>query len=294
MHGFSQVSTQCLRLCADNDIGIHFITGGGNYVGAMSYGSGAVQRKLRQYSALSNDQTCLNLAKRLVQCKSEMQRQILMRARRKDKGDVLTEILSQMAKIIRLIETSDQAGILLGLEGNIAQLYFRGLPEILSDQLPTEMRFFGRNKRPPRDRVNCLLSYGYALLLKDVLNAILVVGLEPALGFYHRPRSSAPPLALDLMEIFRVLMVDIPVLNSINRLQWDIQEDFVVAGNQVWLSNEGKRKLITLYERRKTETWKHPAIGYSLSYGRMVELEVRLLEKEWMGEGGLFAQLRLR
>jgi CRISPR-associated protein Cas1 len=121
-----------------------------------------------------------------------------------------------------------------------------------------------------------------------------VVGLEPALGFYHQPRTQAPPLALDLMEIFRVPLVDLPIMGSINRNQWDVQADFEIRGNQVWLSESGRRKFISLYERRKEESWKHPVTGYSLTYRRLIELEVRLLEKEWMGEGGLFAQLVIR
>lgn len=127
-----------------------------------------------------------------------------------------------------------------------------------------------------------------------MLNAILIVGLDPSLGFYHQPRSQAHPLALDLMELFRVPLVDLPVIGSINRRQWDPEKDFQIAGRQVWLSDAGKRKLIGIYERRKTDTWKHPVIGYSLSYARLLELEVRLLEKEWMNEGGLFARFRLR
>jgi CRISPR-associated protein Cas1 len=126
------------------------------------------------------------------------------------------------------------------------------------------------------------------------MNAILTVGLEPALGFYHQPRSQASPLALDLIEIFRVPLVDLPVMASINRVQWDSQADFEIRGAQVWLSDAGRRKLIELYERRKEDSWKHPATGYSLTYRRLLELEVRLLEKEWMGEGGLFGQLVLR
>jgi CRISPR-associated protein Cas1 len=138
------------------------------------------------------------------------------------------------------------------------------------------------------------LSFGYALLLKDVMNAILAVGLEPALGFYHQPRSQASPLGLDLLEIFRVPLVDMVVMASINRGQWNAQADFDIRGEQVWLSNAGRHKFIELYERRKEETWKHPVTGYSLTYRRLFELEVRLLEKEWSGEGGLFAQLVVR
>jgi len=183
---------------------------------------------------------------------------------------------------------------LRGFEGSVGALYFSSFGSLLSKEVPSELSFSHRNRRPPRDRVNALLSYGYGILLKDVVQAISVVGLEPAFGFYHQPRSSAPPLALDLMEIFRVLLVDIPVLNSINRQQWDVKKDFVATRQQVWLSDEGKKKFVGVYERRKADSWKHPVIGYSLNYSRILELEVRLLEKEWMNEGGLFAQLRLR
>lgn len=126
------------------------------------------------------------------------------------------------------------------------------------------------------------------------MNAILTVGLEPALGFYHQPRTQAPPLALDLMEVFRVPLVDMTIISSINRGQWHETEDFDIRGQQVWLSESGRRQLIELYEARKSEKWKHPATGYSLTYRRLFELEVRLLEKEWSGEAGLFGRLVLR
>ena len=126
------------------------------------------------------------------------------------------------------------------------------------------------------------------------MQAIMSVGLEPALGFYHTPRSSAYPLALDLMELFRLLVWDIPVIGSINRHQWNEDEDYDVTEGRVWLSNTGRRKAIALFERRLEETWKHPVVRYSLSYARLMELEARLLEKEWTGAPGLFAKMRIR
>ena len=96
------------------------------------------------------------------------------------------------------------------------------------------------------------------------------------------------------MEIFRVPLVDMPIMAAINRHQWDADDDFDISSDRVWLSDSGRRKLISLYEQRKAETWKHPVIQYSLTYRRLIELEVRLLEKEWTGEGGLFGQLILR
>jgi CRISPR-associated protein Cas1 len=127
-----------------------------------------------------------------------------------------------------------------------------------------------------------------------VIQAIRCIGLEPALGFYHQPRSAAPPLALDLIELFRVPCVDMPVVAAINRKQVDPGGDFQRTGHQVWLSDAGRRKLIALFERRMADLWRHPLLDYSLSYRRHVELEVRLLEKEWSGEPGQFALTRIR
>jgi CRISPR-associated protein Cas1 len=202
--------------------------------------------------------------------------------------------IAQMKLLLKQLPQVDSIESLLGYEGNLAMLYFGALPHVLGKDIPDSLHFNGRNRRPPKDRFNAMLSFGYSLLIKDVMNAILAVGLEPALGFYHQPRTQAPPLALDLMEVFRVPLVDIPVVTSINRNQWDESADFDIRGQQVWLSDEGRRKFITLYEQRKAETWKHPVTGYSLTYRRLLELEVRLLEKEWCGEGGLFGHLTVR
>lgn len=296
LHSFSQISTQALHFCADQGIGVHFISGGGRYLGSFDTRQGSIQRRIRQYAALSNPDTCLDLARKLVVCRGQGQRKFLMRGARGKTGvpETLNKAIAQMKAVLKQVPQAKSLESLLGLEGNLAALYFGALPCLISQEVTEEMHFNGRNRRPPLDRFNALLSFGYALLLKDVMNAILTVGLEPALGFYHQPRSQAAPLALDLLEIFRVPLVDMTVMASVNRGQWDTKADFEIRGKQVWLSEAGRRKFVELYERRKQESWKHPATGYSLTYRRLFELEVRLLEKEWMGEGGLFAQLVLR
>lgn len=96
------------------------------------------------------------------------------------------------------------------------------------------------------------------------------------------------------MELFRVPLWDMALVASINRLQWDPDAHFTFGGPQVWLSDAGRKQAIEVYERRKEDHWKHPVTHYSLSYDRLIELEVRLLEKEWTGQPGLFAQNRLR
>jgi CRISPR-associated protein Cas1 len=295
LHSYAQISTQALYFCAEQEIGIHFISGGGRYIGSVDARAGSIQRRIRQYKALSDPEFCLKLVRQLVTCRGQSQRKFLMRGQRGDSTHSgLESAIEQMQRVLKQVPSAASIGSLLGLEGNLAALYFKALPQLLSETAPTELQFSGRNRRPPLDRFNALLSFGYSLLLKDVMNAILVVGLEPALGFYHQPRSQASPLALDLMEIFRVPLVDLPLMGSINRGQWDVQADFELRGQQVWLSESGRRKLIGIYERRKEESWKHPVLKYSLTYRRLLELEVRLLEKEWMGEGGLFGQLVLR
>lgn len=296
LHSFSQISTQALHFCLDQGIGVHFISGGGRYLGSFDTRQGSIQRRIRQYQALSNPDTCLQLARKLVICRGQGQRKILMRGQRGMTvvSAKLKKAIAQMKALLKQVPKAQSLDSLLGLEGNLAALYFGALPCLISQRVPPELRFDHRNRRPPKDRFNALLGFGYALLLKDVMNAILTVGLEPALGFYHQPRSQAAPLALDLLEVFRVPLVDMLVMASINKGQWDVQADFEVRGVQVWLSDAGRRKLVGLYERRKEESWKHPVTGYSLTYRRLLELEVRLLEKEWMGEGGLFGQLVVR
>lgn len=296
LHSFSQLSTQALHFLSYKDVGIHFISGGGRYVGSLDTRQGSIQRRINQYRALTQPELSLDLAKKLVYCRGESQRKFLMRGKRnrQESLPLVEEAIDQIKAVVRLVQHSDSLASLLGYEGNIAALYFAALPELLTEDVPDNLRFAGRNRRPPKDRFNALLSFGYSLLIKDVMNAILTVGLEPALGFYHQPRTQAPPLALDLMEVFRVPLVDMTIISSLNRGQWHESEDFDIRGQQVWLSESGRRKFIEIYEARKSEKWKHPATGYSLTYRRLFELEVRLLEKEWSGEAGLFGRLILR
>jgi len=296
LHSFSQISTQALHFCADEQIGVHLVSGGGRYVGSFDSRQGSVQRRIRQYAALADQELCLKLAQQLVRCRGESQRKFLMRGKRgmAKVPDALLGAINQMKRVLQSIEQAPTLASLLGIEGNLGSLYFGALSLLIKEHVDLSLQFKQRNRRPPKDRFNALLSFGYSLLLRDIMNAILVVGLEPALGFYHQPRSQASPLALDLMEIFRVPLVDMVVMASINRGQWEAETDFTVRGDQVWLSDAGRRKFISVYERRKGETWQHKVLGYSLTYRRLLELEVRLLEKEWMGEAGLFGQFVLR
>src|SRR5439155_8786444 len=121
---------------------------------------------------------------------------------------------------------------------------------LLAESVPAELRWSARSRRPPLDRFNAILSFGYGLLHTAVMRAVLASGLEPALGFFHTPRSAAYPLVLDLMELFRLPLLDLVVIGSLNRGQWDAQADFAVTRAKVWLSDAGRKKAIGLFEAR--------------------------------------------
>lgn len=292
LHGAAQITSQTVHYALAHDIGVHWLSGGGQYAGGIA-APGGVQRRHRQFAGLSDPTFCLELARRLARAKVANQLHFLLRSAR-NRG-VRTEVeaaLSGMRAELRGMEQADDPDTLRGHEGMAGRHYFSGLP-LLLDPGQAHMKFVGRSRRPPTDRFNAALSFGYALLYRDVVAALLVVGLEPAFGFFHRPRSAAYPLALDLMELFRTTMWDMPLVAAINRQQWR-EDDFIATGRQVWLAETGRKLAISLYETRKQEVWRHPAVGYSLSYQRAIELEARLLEKEWSGSPGLFARMRLR
>ena len=296
IHGYAQISTQAIHLCASQEVGVHWFTGGGRYVSGLVPGASPVQRRIRQFEALRDPGVTFRLARRLAIARMSGQLGFLLRASRgKDRKVLGIDVAVRgLRNALRAASHAEGIDALRGHEGDAGRHYFSGFPGLLRDDLEERLRFNGRNRRPPRDRINALLNFGYALLYRDVLQAIIAVGLEPAFGFFHRPRSAAHPLVLDLMELFRVPLWDMPLVASVNRLQWDAEADFTQAGKQVWLSDGGRKKAIAVYERRKEDRWKHPVTGYSLSYARLIELEARLLEKEWAGEPGLFARMRLR
>lgn len=301
LHGNVQISAQALSFCVDESVGVHWFRSNGEYVGGLATQSGSIHRRVRQFEALRDEGTRIALARRLVAAKVEAQLRFVLRASR-DRPEVRAGLGSQVRDLRGLlakVKHTTNVDSLLGVEGAAALRYFSCVPSLLVTSVPETLGWSGRSRHPPLDRFNALLSFFYGLVHREVETALFSVGLDTAFGFYHRPRGSAGPLGLDIMELFRVPLADMPVISSINRGSWDVEEDFELvkrAGvvTRVWLSAAGRRKALEIFERRRRETWKHNVLGYSLSYGRLVELEARLLEKEWTGRPGLFATFRLR
>ncbi|MDZ4780598.1 MAG: type I-MYXAN CRISPR-associated endonuclease Cas1 [Planctomycetia bacterium] len=296
IHGYGQLTTQALHLCAYRGVAIDWLTFGGRFVAGVSASPGRVQQRIRQYRALTDDDVRLNLSQRTIHAKIESQLRYLLRASRGNKAirHAVQEPINRIRDVMPKLDQIGSADSLRGLEGVAAKAYFAALPQLLSSRVNSLLIPNGRSKHPPEDRFNALLSFGYGMLFALVHRTLRGVGLEPSLGFFHQPRSSAPPLVLDLVELFRVPLVDMPVVGSVNRNQWSAADDFTVAGRQVWLSGDGRKKAIALFEDRLNEVYRHPFTRQSMSYARIVELEARLLEKEWTGAPGLYARMRMR
>lgn len=295
IHGSAQISTQMISYLTLKEIPVHWFTGGGSYIGGIGNHVN-VQRKIRQYEALRDKSFCLDLTRKLVKAKAESQIRYILRASRKnkDRTEEQQNKINRMRELLSSVDGAENVDSIRGYEGSIARIYHSITPDLLVENLDREMIPDGRTRRPPQDPYNAALSFLYSLLYRSVNQAIISVGLEPAFGFYHTPRSTAPPLVLDLMELFRVSLCDIPLIGSLNRMSWNAEVDFVKTKNKVWLSDEGRKKAIRIYEERLDDEWKHPVTGYSVSYYGMIELEVRLLEKEWSDRVSLFARARLR
>jgi CRISPR-associated protein Cas1 len=187
--------------------------------------------------------------------------------------------------------TSGSIESLLGIEGYAAKIYFEHFAKMLKNE--TAFAFEKRNRRPPRDPVNALLSLAYSLLAKDFSIALTVAGLEPLLGFYHQPRAGRPSLALDLMEEFRPIIADSVVVTAINTGVVS-QSDFVTQGDASALTASGRRNFIQAYERRMQQEITHPAFGYKVSYRRVLEVQARLLSRSILGEIADYPQFLTR
>ena len=201
--------------------------------------------------------------------------------RRHLESDDRDKLLFQLNDLIRKAERADNVATLLGIEGTAARFYFGGFARLLKGGDAFEIN--GRNRRPPRDPVNALLSFVYALLARELTVAAQAVGFDPLLGFFHRPRYGRPSLALDMCEEFRPLLADSIVLMLVNNGEIT-EQSFIQRSGSFALTPAGRRAVMAAYERRLQSEVTHPLFGYRISYRRILEVQMRLLARTVMGE----------
>lgn len=301
--GNIQLTTQAIQALCQNEIPIAYFSMGGWFYG-VTQGLGVKNIFLRreQFRLADIPSCCLRLARALVTGKIRNQRTLLQR----NHLEPPARALALMKCMQRDAETAQSLEQLLGVEGNAARIYFENFAGMIKvgqvsnaesrdheeqgAALDSEgstpkfsFDFQSRNRRPPRDPVNALLSLAYSLLAKDLTIITKTIGFDPFMGYYHQPRFGRASLALDLMEPFRPLIADSAVLSAINTRMVTV-DDFVRAGNAVALKPDGRKKFFRAYEQRMDTLVTHPLFGYRVNYRRILEIQGRLLARVLTGE----------
>ena len=283
--GNVQLSTQAVQALCEAGVPICYFSQGGWFYGVTT-GMNTKNIFLRraQFRLAEQEWFALRLARALVAGKIRNQRVMLQR----NHIEPESRVLSEMKQMIDRAERARSIEELLGIEGNAARLYFSrfsGMIKVEEEDGAGEFRldFNQRNRRPPRDPVNALLSLAYSLLTKDLTVTCYAVGFDPFLGFYHQPRFGRPALALDLMEPFRPLIAESAVLSAINT-RMVTAKDFVRAGKAVALTAAGRKAFFRAYELRMDSLVTHPLFDYRVSYRRLLEIQARLLARVIEGE----------
>jgi CRISPR-associated protein Cas1 len=284
--GNVQLSTQAVQTLCELEVPICYFSQGGWFYGITTgLNTKNIFTRRAQFRLAEEPWFALSLARRLVTGKIRNQRTMLQRNHIEPRPESLLR-LKQMAEAAERASSLDQ---LLGIEGNAAHIYFADFDGMIkTDDAPDahfQFDFNGRNRRPPRDPVNALLSLAYSVLVKDLTIACYAVGLDPYLGFYHQPRFGRPALALDLMEPFRPLIADSAVLTAVNT-RMITERDFVRAGPSVALTPNGRKGFFRAFEQRMDMLVTHPIFEYRVSYRRLLEIQARLLARVLDGEIG--------
>ena len=279
--GRVQVSTQALHECFAREIPVLWLSTGG-WLQGFAVGQPSKYVELRRRQTAVHAQGGAGLAQQMIAGKILNSRVLL---RRNARGDV-SGTVAALRRLADQARGADNFATLLGIEGTAARMYFAALPSMLAEPAApfgAEFSQLGRNRRPPPDPLNALLSFCYSMLTKDLVAITLGVGLDPYLGVYHRSRYGRPALALDLAEEFRPLIADSVVIGLLNNAEVTAA-DFLRRGGAVSLTADGRRAVLRAYERRLDTEIRHPVFGYRISYRRVMDVQARLLAGVLVGE----------
>lgn len=301
LYGNIQISTQAIQALCENEVPIAYFSMGGWFYGVtQALGVKNIFLRREQFRLSDVPAFCLRLASELVVGKIRNQRTMLQR----NHIEPPPHALAMLKCMCEQAEQATAMDVLLGIEGNAARIYFEhfaGMIKRGGDETDSRASgaaasetaspdgdaftfdFRNRNRRPPRDPVNALLSLAYSMLAKDLTIITQAVGFDPYQGFYHQPRFGRASLALDLMEPFRPLIADSAVLSAINTRMVG-PNDFVRAGQSVALTANGRKAFFRAYEQRMDALVTHPLFGYRVNYRRILEIQTRLLARVLTGE----------
>jgi CRISPR-associated protein Cas1 len=287
VHGNVDLTGGLLRELLWRGLPVVFTTGTGRVVGWATAAAGPNgASRVRQHLASAEGR--LDLAREFVAAKITNQATLLRRL-----GAAPTTVIA-MRRLARTAQFADSLGQLLGYEGDAAAAYFEAFPTMLKGPaVELGSAFATRTRRPARDPVNAALNYAYALLLGDVVRAILATGLDPHAGFLHSSNRNKPALALDLCEEFRAPVADSTVVGAFNNGELSMSDFASVLGTTT-LRPAGRRSLIAAYERRASGTFRHPTFDYLVTWRRAMEIQARLVLGVLDGTQARYRGIRVR
>lgn len=283
--GYMGASPGLMKLCAEYNVSLSFLSPQGKFIGRFQGPiKGNVLLRTKQWNLAKNEKFALEVSKLFIAGKIQNYRNILARFLR-DNGndDAVKETVAQLKHCKQKALASTDFDYLRGVEGDAANRYF----EIFSKQIlqqKDDFAFSGRNRRPPKDAINAMLSFVYTLIASDVISALETIGLDPYIGFLHTLRPGRASLALDMMEELRAYLGDRLVLSLINRRQLCIR-DFIRQGeDSVVMTDNGRKIILTAWQNRKKETIIHPYLGERIPIGLLPYVQAMLFARFVRGD----------
>jgi CRISPR-associated protein Cas1 len=291
------ISPELMQVCLERNIHISFFAPWGRFWGRVEgIPGGNVLLRRQQYRMADQLEASLSISRAMITGKIFNARQFLLHARRDAaearKGE-LAFVCERLQVALRGLATVGTLDELRGVEGNAAREYFAAFPLVLK-RSEEAFRFEGRTRHPPRDRINALLSFGYAILMQDCAGALAGVGLDPAVGFLHEDRPGRLSLALDLMEELRTPLVDRLVVSLVNRMQ--IQEnDLHEEASGAWrLTDEARKRFLLAYQEAKQVSLRHEFLEQDIVWGQVPHLQALLLARTIRGECPVYPPFVIR
>jgi CRISPR-associated protein Cas1 len=277
-----------MGFCAENDVAISYLTEHGRFLAKVQGPvSGNVLLRREQYRKADDPKFSAEVTKFVLTGKITNCRTVLQRALRDHANKIYEQrVRNAVARLNHLIETLDQQqtlDVLRGIEGDAAHIYFNVFDHLIVAQKES-FHFDERNRRPPLDNVNCLLSFIYTLVMHDIRSALESVGLDPAVGFLHRDRPGRPGLALDLMEEFRPYIADRLALSLINLQQVQDKGFKKMDSGAVVMDDETRKTLLVTYQERKQEEITHPFLDEKIMIGMLFHVQAMLMARYLRGD----------
>ncbi len=277
-----------MGFCAENNVGMSFLTEHGRFLARVQGPtSGNVLLRREQYRKADDLETSAEVAKSIVTGKIANCRSVLQRAIRdhgeKIRVEPMQHAVLRLTRQIELLEGTPSLDELRGFEGDAAHIYFDVFDHLIVSRKDA-FHFNDRNRRPPTDNVNCLLSFVYTLVMHDIRSALEGVGLDPTVGFLHRDRPGRPGLALDLMEEFRPFIADRLVLSLINLQQIQGKGFRKLETGAVVMNDDTRKTVLVKYQERKQEEITHPFLGEKVMIGLLFHVQALLMARYLRGD----------